>query len=137
MVFPPQRFVYRLIHEDPAFAALVVGRLHDRGERDSVLESLAHFAYDADRLEAVPGLPISLAANGRFLARLLEDRGPQWLEARLDEVVRTYTLRVEEGDVPPDFLAAYRRTLNLSVSEVSEGSDKRALTRVVESALSP
>ena len=137
VVFPPQRFVYRLIPEDPALAALLVGRLYDQGERDLGLESLAHFAYDADRLEAVPGLPISLAANGRFLARLLKDRGPQWLEARLDEVVRAYTLRVEQRDAPPDFLAAYGRTLDLSVSKLSEGPDKRALAGVIESVFSP
>ena len=107
VVFPPARFVYRLIAADPAFAARLVAHLDARGERGLVVESLAHFAYDADRLAAAPGLPVSLEADGRFLDRLLSERGRGWLLDRLSEAVRAYALRVGRGEVPGDFLRAY------------------------------
>ena len=74
VIFPAARFVYRLIAANPEFAARLVGRLDNRGEDGLVVESLAHFAYDAGRLASVSGLPISLENDGLFLMQLLEDQ---------------------------------------------------------------
>ena len=131
VLFPPARFVYRLIDADPRFAARLVGRLDDRGEAEVVVESLAHIAYDADRLEAVPGFPISLEQDGRFLESLLEERGTEWLLARTTEAIRLYGARIEQGDVPEDFLRAYKATLGAAIETVPGGRVKEALTRML------
>ena len=98
VVFPPARFVYRLISADPEFAALLVERLYYQGEDELVMETLTHFAYDADRLAAVPALPISLEKGGRFLESLLEEMGREWLQAQILEAIRVYAGRMEPGD---------------------------------------
>ena len=131
LIFPPARFVYRLIHADPEFAAEVVERLDQAGEDDIVLEALAHFAYDADRLEAVPGLPVSLEKDGRFLSRLLEVQGIEWLEGRMGEVVKLYRERVDANESPRDFLEAYKRTLVAAASEIKDQTMARSLEEVI------
>ena len=136
VLFPPARFVYALINADPDFAATLVALLDRLGERELVIESLAHFAYDADRLDAVPDLPISLENDGRFLAALLDDRGPTWLETRLRDVIELYEPRIARGDLPPGFLEAYYRTLGATVATLPDTPTKRSLTTVVE-ALEP
>ena len=111
VTFHPARFVYRLIHADPEFAAMLVGHLDAANEDGLVIEALAHFAYDADRVEAVPELPISLERDGLFLKRLLEDKGVEWLEDRIGKAVALYEQRVNGNAVSDDFLVAYERTL--------------------------
>ena len=134
LTFPPARFVYRLVYADPEFAAQVVQRLHDDGEGELVVEALAHIAYDAHRLAAVPGLAISLENDGRFLLKLLNDRGAQWLQDGLAETVRVFAKRVEEGEVPRDFLEAYRDTLDGAVALVSGEQSGESLRGVVREA---
>ena len=131
VTFPPARHIYRLIYADPEFAARVVGQL-DRDEEDGLaLEALAQFAYDADRLEAVPGLPISLERDGRFLKRLLEDRGPDWLRDRIQDVVGLYGQRVSAREAPGDFLEAYQKTITAAVSSLDDGAAKRGLEEII------
>ena len=132
VIFPPARFVYRLIAADPGFAARIVGRLDDRGEDGLVVKSLAYFAYDAGRLALVPGLPISLEHDGLFLVRLFEDKGPTWLRAKILEVVRVYTGYVERRDVPNDFLDSYENTLETSVAALPEGPSKQSLRAILQ-----
>ena len=110
-LFPPARFVYRLVHAGPALAARLTALLGDQGEADLVVEILAHFAYDAERLENVPALAISLERDARFLEMLLDARGAEWLEGRIGDVVTVYGRRTAQKEVPSDFLSAYRRTL--------------------------
>ena len=136
VTFPPARFIYRLMTENPEFAALLVGELSDMGNAELVMESLAHFAYDADRLEAVPGLPISLAADGRFLSELLDSQGPEWLARQIRVVLRVNTIRMAQGDMPGDYIQAYRRTLDASVGTLEEGKSKRTLQQIVDSSFS-
>ena len=132
VLFPPARFVYSLINADPDFAATLVAHLDRLGEQELVIESLAHFAYDVDRLAAVPGLPISLENDGRFLAALLEDQGPTWLETRLRDVIELYEPRIARGDLPPDLLDAHRRTLHSAIATLPPGPPKRDLTAIVD-----
>jgi hypothetical protein len=134
LTFPPARFVYSLVYADPEFAAQVVQRLHDDGEGEFVVEALAHIAYDANRLAAVPGLAVSLESDGRFLLKLLNDRGAQWLRDSLAETVRVFEKRVEEGEVPRDFLEAYRDTLDGAVALVSGEPSGERLRGVVGQA---
>ena len=134
VTFPPARFVYRLISADATLAARVVQRLEDKGHRDLVVEALAYFAYDARRRDQFPALPISLEADGRFLAHLLELRGSEWLESRIGEVVSLYEERMARGDAPLDFLEAYRRTLDAAVETFEDLKIRRGLAGVVESA---
>ena len=131
VILPPARFVYGLIYADPEFAAQVVKRLDEHDEHALVVEALAHFAYDADRLRAVPGLPISLERDGRFLKRLLEDKGTQWLEAQIGEAVRLYRERVERDEAPGDFLVAYERTLRAAASTLEDSDAGRTLEGLI------
>ena len=111
VTFPPARVVYRLIYADPELAARLVRRLDSGGSHALVLEALAQIAYDVDRLQAVPVRPISLEMDGRFLKRLGDDLGYEWLESRLGQVIDLYRGRVDSSEVPQDFLQAYERTL--------------------------
>ena len=135
VILPPAKFVYRLIYADPEFAARVVERLDEQAEDTLVTEALAHFAYDAHRIEAIPGLPISLEKDGRFLAKLLEDNGTSWLEERMREVVRAFEQRVEQVRAPDDFLAAYRRTLSTAASTIEARDARRALEGIIDRVL--
>lgn len=130
VVLPPAKFVYRLMYADPELAARVLEHLDLQGEDRLVLESLAHFAYDADRSRAIPGLPISLERDGRFLERLLESKGAEWLEARMEEVAAVFRERVRQGEAPEDFLAAYERTLNEAASTIADGEARRTLEEI-------
>ena len=135
VLFSPARFVYRLIYADPEFAARLVGQLDQRNEDDLVVEALAHFAYDADRLQAVPELPISLDRDGRFLQRLLNDKGAEWLEDRMGRSADLFRRRVERGEVADDFLMAYRRTLVAAVSRLQDGEARSTLGEIVDRLL--
>ena len=130
VLFPPARFVYTLINADPDFAATLVAHLDRLGGQETVLDSLIHFAYDADRLDAVPNLPISLENDGLFLAALLEAEGAPWLETRLHEVIDLYQARINRGDIPPDLLHAYLRTLNNAIATLPD-DPKHDLTAIV------
>lgn len=134
VIFPPARFVYRLIGADPTFAALLVAHFDRISEKELVIESLAHFAYDADRLAAVPGLPISLENDGRFLAALLHEKDARWLESRLRDVVQVYEPRIARGDLPTDLLDAHRRTLHSAIATLPPGPSKTQLAAIVEDA---
>ena len=131
VTFSPARHVYRLIYADPEFAARVVGQLDMEGEDGLVLEALAQFAYDADRLEAFPGLPISLEKDGLFLKALLEDMGAEWLRDRIEGVASLYGQRASANEVPGDFLEAYRSTITAAVSGLDEGTAKRELEEAI------
>ena len=131
VIFPPARFVYRLIYADPEFAARVVERLDELFAHAGAVEALAHLAYDADRLQAVFGLPISLERDGRFLKRLLEDKGIEWLEGRIGEAASLYRQHVEMNEAPRDFLAAYERTLRAAASRLEDREAGHALEEMI------
>ena len=134
VLFPPARFVYRLIYADPEFAARLVERLGELYGDAQVVEALPHFAYDADRLGAVPDLPISLEKDGRFLKTLVTDRGAGWLEDRIRAAISLYGRRVERGEIPDDFLPAYERTLRAAASGLREGESRDALEGIIDRA---
>jgi len=131
IVLPPQRFVYRLIAADPHLAARILQRLDNLGNREIVLESLAYFAYDAQRKAQLPALNISLESNGRFLAALLETLGQPWLQARLSETFSLYHSRVASNESPPDFLQACRHTLASALSTLPAGSPRDSLEALI------
>ena len=131
LIFHPARFVCRLIYADPEFAARLVEQLDELNEDRLVLETLAHFAYDADRLQAVPSLHISVERDGRFLKRLLEDKGAEWLEGRMTAVVMLYSGRVERNEVPDDFLEAYKKTLRAAASRLEDRKAGRTLEEII------
>ena len=134
LTFPPSRYVYRLIYADPELAARIVRLLDAQGKRDLVIESLVHFAYDADRLQAVPGLPISLSRDGRFFAELLEGQGTAWLEDRMVETVSLYRDRVQREEVPRDFLEAYETTLRAASATLHDDEARRSLNDILHRA---
>lgn len=127
----PQGILYGLIHVDPEFAARLVEQLEELGERGLVVESLAHFAYDAASLREIPGLAISLEKDGLFLEKLLDDMSPEWLEARLRESVDLYRERVLQGESPDDFLDAYRDTAVSAASTLEDPQARRALLEII------
>ena len=132
IIFPPARFVYRLIYADPEFAGRVLVSLDELGEIGLVVEALAQIAYDADRLAAVPTLTISLLRYGRFLEGLLDGKGEEWLEKRLGEAVSLYGRRVENGEVGEEFLVAYQRTLRAAALSLEEPRARRTLEGIVD-----
>ncbi len=127
----PQGTVHGLIHVDPDLAARIVSEMDRRGQNEDVVESVMVFAYDADRMRAYPGLGLSVEHDAQYLARLLADRGGDWLEARMAEGAALYRERVEQQDVPPDFIEAYRRTLAAAASSLDEGNIRSILEEVV------
>ena len=144
LLLAPPRFLYRLVHADPELTAEIIATLDDqrprRGDMDGhaplVIEALAFFAYDADRLAAVPDLPISLEMDGLFLAKLLEDQGETWLQSGIEGAVRQYSQRVEDGEVDQDFLEAYEKTLNAAVDTLADSEQRRALEEIFRAAFS-
>ena len=134
VIFPPARFIYRLIYADPEFAARVVLGLDAAGDDDVVVEALAHYAYDSDRLEDFPYQSISLERDARFLESLLKARGEEWLESRIGQAVGLYRQRVEDGEVSDDFLDAYEKTLRAATSALEDGNVRRSLERITRRA---
>lgn len=132
VLFPAPRFVYRLIYADPELSATLVERLDQLGERALVVESLAYFAYDAERQQIAPRLPISLRRDGRFLEELLTGRGKDWLEEQISEAGRLYAQRAERQESPADFVAAYRDTLEMAVDTVADRNARRSLEEIID-----
>ena len=131
VVSPPARIIYRLINADPVLAARLVQALEDLGENQVVMESLAYFAYDKYRSERVPGLPISLEQDGRFLSSLLREQGSELLTRRLGEVFQVYGRRSADGQVDAGFLFQYRETLEAAVALLPDAGTREELERII------
>ncbi|MEE9249333.1 MAG: hypothetical protein V3U79_11660, partial [Dehalococcoidia bacterium] len=131
---PPVRLIYQMTYVDPQFAAAVAEGLSQRGEDHIVSESLIYFAYDLDRAESNPMLKISLKGDALFLVALLERLGSPWLQQQMASALDGYQKSVSEGDVDPDFLDAYRRTLRASVALVRDFTQRASLDRVISIA---
>ena len=128
---PPARLVYRLIYADPQFAALVVERLDEQGEAQLVVEALAHFAFDFDRLQSFPSLPISQDRDGQFLEWLWLVMGEVWLEDRIGDAVLLYGERADRSEVPADFVPAYERTLKAAASDLEDVEARGTLEGII------
>ena len=132
LVSPPARIIYRLIYADPVLAARITHALDQLGEAELVVDSLAYLAYDKARSEKVPGLPISLERDGRFLGSLLRHQGADGLGQRLDEVFTIYGDRIASNDVPADFLAQYRSTLYAAVDTILDITIRSTLNTIID-----
>ena len=132
VTFHPARFAYRLIYADPEFAARLVEHLDMVHKGGLVFEVLAHFAYDADRVGAVPELPISLERDGRFLNRLLEAKGVEWLEDSIRKAVVLYGQRANANTASDDFLVAYERTLRAASYRLGNREAGRTLEEMID-----
>ena len=131
----PLGIIYGLIHINPVLAAREVMEMDRQGMEDIVTESVIVFAYDADRLRAIPSLPISLDNDAQFLERLLKDKGGEWLEERIAQGVELYKQRLESNDVPRDFLAAYERTLREAASRLKVGEPRSTFEDIISRVL--
>ena len=129
---PPARIIYRLIYSNPVLAARLVGGFDRRGDANIIVESLAYLAYDKSRSGKFPALPISLEQDGAFLAQLLSTKGEAWLERQVRTAVQSYRSKAQNGEVPPEFLAQYRQTLQAAAALAPVGSG--ILAEVVERA---
>ena len=129
---PPARIVYRLISADPAWTARLVVALEEKGEEAVVVESLAYFAYDKDRLEWLPQLPISLEQDGRFLETLFNLRGGEWLAGRLEEAFTHFAGLAAANQVSPDFLSHYRATLAAAAATIADSFVGDALQGIID-----
>ena len=99
------------IYIDPQLAADIAMEWDSQGAAELVREALVYFAFDYDRSQRNPDLPISLENDGAFLKHLLNAQGEEWLEGHLRDAVAEYRLLVEGDSIDPDFLEAYRRTI--------------------------
>ena len=129
---PPARIIYRLVVADPLLAARLVSALEDKGYQNAALDALAYMAYDKDRLERLPQLPISLAQDGRFLDALALSRGDHWLSIRLGEAFSRFAAQVAEDEVPSDFLAQFQATLVVAVATVPDADARNRLNVIIE-----
>ena len=134
LIAPPWRIMYRLVKTDPSLAAGMLGEFQRRGEAVLVAESLAYLAYDKDRQERSPLLPISLEDDGRFLGALFKEEGPEWLAARLSESVELYRQRVSANEVGAEFLERYRETLEFAAAFLDDGETRKGLTEIIRRA---
>ena len=139
VVSPPARIVYRMIQEDPDFAARLVAALDqlgktDRGMRELVVESVVYLAYDNARRERVPSLPISLEQDGKYLAALADHLGEVGLAERLGEAFVLYRNRAALGQVAEDFPVQYRATLEAAAATISLASVRESLTQIISEA---
>ena len=134
LIAPPWRIMYRLVKTDPSLAAGMLGEFQRRGEAVLVAESLAYLAYDKDRQERSPLLPISLADDGRFLGSLFKEEGAEWLAARLSESVELYRQRVSANEVGAEFLERYRETLEFAAAFLDDGETRKGLTEIIRRA---
>ena len=128
----PEGILHGLIQVDPGLAANLVGEMDRQGLQDIVMGSLIVFAYDSDRIQAAPGLGVSLEKDGRFLAALLKDNGSGWLESRMKGAAMLYSSHVERGDVDADFLEAYQRTLTAVTSNLEDREASGELDQIVD-----
>ena len=132
LLSPPVRIIYRLINVDPVLAARLTQALDELAEAELVLESLAYMAYDLSRSERVPGLPISLEQDGKFLRTLLTIFGEPGLTRRLSKTFAVYSDRAASGQVPADFLVQYSATLEAAAATVTDADIRRQLERIIE-----
>ena len=98
-----------------------------------MLESLAFIAYDRDRLERLPELPISLEQDGKFLESLLERRDADWLGERLSEAFAKYADRQASGQVDDEFLSHYSATLEAAVATLPDSTIRNELQTIIAS----
>ena len=134
LLAPPWRIMYRLLQAEPGLAAKLLAEFHRRGETVLVVETMAYFAYDKNRLGRSSQFSISLENNGRFLSSLLRMEGEEWLQARLVESVGIYRHRVMAGDVGSDFLERYRETLDAAVATLASQETRMGLEGVIRRA---
>ena len=132
VIAPPARIIYRLVFTDPELAAELVDGFERSGDANIVVESLAYLAYDKSRSERFPALPISLEQDGAFLEQLLRTKGEDWLAEQIRTAVQSYRSKAGTGEVPPEFLAQYRQTLQAAAALAPAGS--RILAEMVERA---
>ena len=132
LLSPPVRIIYRLINADPGLAARLTQALDELAEAELVVGSLAYIAYDRSRLERVPGLPISLEQDGKYLRALLRIFGEPGLTRRLAETFAVYGDRAATGRVPADFLFEYSATLEAAAATVTDAAIRRQLKMIIE-----
>ena len=129
----PARMIYRIAYTDPMLAAKLVIALDERDDLETVTESLAYLAYDKQRSQDFPSLPISLENDGEFLLDLLQLKGADWLESRLSSAVSLYRERAQGADVSPDFLVQYRATLDAAAAYLG-ASEREELSTIFRAA---
>ena len=132
----PVRLIYHLIYVDPVFAARVVEGLSEREEDELVSEALIYFAYDQDRLQSNAELKISLEGDALFLKALLQGKGSAWLSQHMASAIARYKAQVDESTVDPDFLDAYRRTLQAALNLIEESDIREGLEETIADAFS-
>ncbi len=131
---PPARAIYRLVNVDPDVAARLTLAFDDRGHEETVEDALAFLAFDAPRLRAQPGLPISLENDARFLLVLADLRGEAWLASALTRATERYRGIVNAGEIDPAFVETYRETLAAVVATVTETESRQRLAAAVRVA---
>ncbi|MEE8177512.1 MAG: hypothetical protein V3T65_05910, partial [Acidobacteriota bacterium] len=128
---PPARIIYRLINANPVWAAELLAAFSEEDESELVTESLAYFAYDKDRLERLPGLPISLEKDGEFLGALLDNQGEGWLAKGLGQAFNLFGERVAASEAPPEFLVRYQETLEAAAATLPGENTRNQLEQVI------
>ncbi len=128
---PPARIVYRLINADPEWAAQLVVALGESGEEALVTQSLAYIAYDEDRLNRLPDLPISLERDGEFLEALLVDQGSDWLLKRFVEVYALFGDREAANEVPQESVSKYFATLEAAAATIPDTVKRSELRDII------
>ncbi len=134
VIYTPAHFIHDVAYADPALAARLLTELASRNDLPPVTESLAHLAYDAQRLATDPGLRLSLEKDGAFLAALLQAGGNDWLTAYLREAVTYWRSGMAAGEADPDAIEQFRRTLDAGAASIGNQAAAQALRQAIQSA---
>ena len=130
----PARAIYLLIQTDPVLAANVTLQYEGLGDLTAFGEALFFFAFDAQRLEARPGLTLELSRNGEYLRHLLHLRGLEWLAERMRAGATAIRVSMEAGETSPDTLTAYSETVDKSLDTLFP-RERQDILAAVEEAL--
>ena len=109
----PQGMIHRMVFFDPQLAAVLVKQLEDLGREDIVMESLVVFAFDARRIRENPSLQISIENDRSCVEHLIDLMGKSRVESLIKRAVDKYQIQVNAGRIDPQFVSAYRETLEL------------------------
>ena len=102
-----------MVFFDPQLAAVLVKQLDDLGREDIVMESLIVFAFDARRIRENPSLQISIENDRSCVEHLIDLMGKSRVESLMKRAVDKYQIQVNAGRIDPQFVSAYRETLEL------------------------
>ncbi|MBI4305638.1 MAG: hypothetical protein HY678_04900 [Chloroflexi bacterium] len=112
---PAPMLLHGLIAADPEMAADVI--VEADSQPDLVARTFNQFVYDVYWSDLKAGPKVDLAADAKFLSRIVKLKGTNWVLLRIARGVALYRAAIDRGDVEAEFLTTHgdllRRLLEL------------------------